>query len=439
MTRLGVGLALLASLAAAWPRESVSDFAVPAPLQGNVGPVARTPRAGAAHVSNFAELQRLIALPDGPREIELKGGVYRGDLQIRRSVSLRGDGAAVIEGSGHDTVIAVESDDVTLENLEVRHSGRRQTDEDAAIRVKGARARIAGVAVSDSLFGITVGPCQSCSIERCRVSGTAGNEELRGDGIKLWEASDSVVRDNLVENVRDVVVWYSRRVHLERNTVRRSRYGTHFMYAHDSVVKNSRIEHNTVGIFVMYSSHLQVEHNVLGGAHGAAGMGIGFKESENAVLRGNWLVANTTGLYLDRTPLSPSKPVVFSRNVIALNDVAMGFLGTEEGLAFEHNDFRENTSLVSYDTEGRDLAARFSHNRWSEYAGYDLDGDSVGDVPFQVKQLSRELIDGTPSLGLFQGTAAFGLIDAIAHAVPVLSSRVLLFDPAPALATRRDP
>jgi len=355
---------------------------------------------------------------------------------VTRPLALFGERESVLEGNGDGTVVSVESDDVTLENLSVRHSGRGQTREDAAIRAKGARVRVANVAVSDSLFGITLGPCPHCVVEHCRVDGLPGaDEELRGDGIKLWESSDSVVRNNVVEHVRDVVVWYSRRVLLEGNSVRHSRYGTHFMYAHDSVVQRSRIEDNVVGIFVMYSSRLRAEHNVLAGARGAAGMGIGFKESDGVVLNDNWLVANTTGVYLDRTPLSPSKPVVFERNLFALNEVALGFLGAEAGLSFEHNDFRENVALADYDSEGRPLEARFAHNHWSDYAGYDLNHDGVGDVPFQLKQLSRELVDGTPTLKLFEGTAAFGLIDTVARLAPVFSSRVLLSDPAPSMSS----
>jgi nitrous oxidase accessory protein len=431
---LGVGLLALALVAAAWPRDEL-HVAPPPPPPEPAGPGSRPLVAGSVRIDTQAELERVLAQSDGPREIELRGGVYRGDLSIRRPLTLRGDGHTVLEGSGHGTVVNVESDDVTLANLTVRHSGRRQTTEDAGVRAKGSRVRVEDVAVEDSLFGITLGPCPHCVVERCRVTGPSGDPELRGDGIKLWESSDAVVRGNLVEGARDVVVWYSRRVLLEGNTVRHGRYGTHFMYAHDSIVKNSLIERNTVGIFVMYSSRLQVEHNVLAGARGPAGMGIGFKESDGVVLAGNWLVANTTGLYLDRTPLSASKPVVFSNNVVALNDVAMGFLGAEAGLSFEGNDFHENIALVNFDPEGRALEARFLHNRWSDYAGYDLNHDGVGDVPFQVKQLSRELVDSTPALALFQGTAAFGLIDTIARAVPVLSSRVLLSDTAPVMST----
>jgi nitrous oxidase accessory protein len=424
----------LYALSRTWPKDDPHD-APPAAPASETGPARRLAASGNIVARDERELASLLAQANGPLDIELGARVYHGDFSIKRPVNLHGDGQSIIEGSGHDTVISIESDDVSLSNLTVRHSGRRQSTEDAAIRAKGARVTVSHVAVDDALFGITLGPCPHCLVENCRVTGLSGDTQLRGDGIKLWESSDSLVRDNVVEGVRDVVVWYSRRVLLERNTVRHSRYGTHFMYAHDSIVRDSFVADNTVGIFVMYSSRLRVERNVLAGARGAAGMGIGFKESDGVALSGNWLVANTTGVYLDRTPLSASQPVVFSHNVIALNEVAMGFLGAEGGLHFEGNDFRENINLVEFDAGGQPLQARFLHNRWSDYAGYDLNHDGVGDVPFQLKQLSRELIDETPELRLFQGTAAFGLIDAVAHVVPVLSSRVLLTDSAPAMST----
>ncbi len=421
----------IAGAALTRPRKAVSQEPSRPPEQA--GPVVRPLPAAATIAHDAAELERLLADPQGPRQIGLVDRVYRGDFVVRRPLTLSGSGHTVLEGSGHGTVVSIESDDAALENVSVRRSGRRQTSEDAGIRAKGARIRISSVSVEDALFGITLGPCPHCVVERARVTGLSGDDaEVRGDGIKLWEASDSVVRQSVVEGARDVVVWYSKRVAFEENTVRHSRYGIHFMYAHDSVVKGSRIENNVVGIFVMYSSRLHVQHNVLMGARGPAGMGIGFKESDGVLLEDNWVVGNTTGVYLDRTPRSAAQPVTFQRNLLALNDVALGFLGAEAGLTFAHNDFHENLALCEYESEGQPLQARFEHNHWSEYAGYDLNHDGIGDVPFEVKQLSRELSDGTPSLRFFQGTAAFAVIDAIAHVAPVLASRTLLVDVAPA-------
>jgi nitrous oxidase accessory protein len=428
----GLGLAVLAlsALAGSSPRDV--DLSGPKPPPTDAGPTLRALPVSFAVARDTAELERWLADPNGPREIGLRG-LYRADIAVHRSVTLRGDGSAVLEGLGDGDVLSIDSDDVSVENLFVRHSGHRQTTEDAGIRAKGSRVRIADVRVDDALFGITLGPCKHCLIEHSRVQGLAGADvELQGDGIKLWESDDSLVKSSVVEGARDVVVWYSRRVTLDGNTVRRCRYGTHLMYAHDSLVENSRLLDNVVGIFSMYRSRLHVVCNVLAGALGAAGLGIGFKESDGVELSSNWIVGNTTGVYLDRTPHTPSQAVTFRRNMIALNEVALGFLGSEAGLSFEGNDFHENVALVDYDAEGDPLQARFAHNHWSEYAGYDLNGDSVGDVPFELKQLSRELGDATPALRLFQGTVAFAMIDAISHVAPVLSSRVLLTDPSPA-------
>ena len=259
---------------------------------------------------------------------------------VGRTLSVRGEQGAVIEGTGTGTVISITADDVWIDNVTVRRSGRRHTVEDAGIKAKAARVRVTNVAVEDALFGVVFAPCPGCVLEHTRVRGTRDEPELRGDGVKLWESSDAVVRRCIVEDSRDVVVWYSRSVLLEQNIVRRSRYGTHFMYSHDSIVRDSRIESNVVGIFVMYSNRLHVEGNVLAGARGPAGVGIGFKESDGVDVRDNWLVANTTGTYLDRTPRSAATPVVFRGNVLALNDVALRLHSSEEGLSFVANDFR---------------------------------------------------------------------------------------------------
>jgi len=234
-----------------------------------------------------------------------------------------------------------------------------------------------------------------------------------------------------------VVVWYSRRVLLERNTVRNSRYGTHFMYAHDSVVRDSHVEHNVVGIFVMYSSRLQVQHNVLSGARGAAGMGLGFKESDAIEVHGNWLVANSTGCYLDETPRSENATVHFTGNTLSLNDVGLRLHGVRAGLEFAENDFGSNIVAVEVEGGGDALSASFRNNHYADYAGYDLDGDGIGDVAFQAKRLSTDLVQAHPSLALFRGTVGMSLMLTIAEAMPVFASRLLLSDAAPAISSGR--
>ncbi len=397
----------------------------------NVGPRERAPAPGAVVARTFDELAALVHDEAGPSEIELLPQVYRGDLTINRPVAIRGDRLAVLEGTGSGSVVTIAANDVTIENVAVRHSGRRNTAEDSGIKARGERVRVADVDVSDVLFGVSFEACKQCTVERAHVRGLGGDAELRGDGIKLWEANDSVVRGCLVEHARDLVVWYTRRAVLEDNTVIGGRYGAHFMYAHDAVVRRSHFEKNVVGIFVMYSLRLRVEDNVLAGARGAAGIGLGFKDSDAVQVRGNWIVANTVGTYLDNTPRTTAEPVHFDDNLIALNDVAMRMNTTESGLFFQGNDFHQNAELIEVSGGGDAMSVAMRGNHYSDYEGYDLDGDGTGDVAYEVKALSSELTESRPALKLFYGTAAMGLIDAVARAMPMLASQKLLVDPAP--------
>ena len=396
-----------------------------------VSPSRATIGTVSTQLANDDALRALLADPVGPSVVDVPAGVHRGDWIIRRSVTLRGAPGAVLEGTGAGTVVSVEADDVLLDNLVIRHSGRRNTTEDAGIKAKGRRVRITDVRVEQTLFGILLHECRDCTLERDHVTGEGDDTEVRGDGIKLWESHGSIVRRCVIERSRDLVVWYTRGALLEGNVVRRSRYGSHFMYAHDAIVRDSRFEDDVVGVFVMYSMRLRVENNVMAGARGAAGVGLGFKDSDGVEVRGNWLVANTTGSYLDNTPRTEKDPVTFAGNVLALNDVALRLHSSEKGLRLHGNDFRDDAVVIEVDGGGNALRVDVQGNHFSDYEGYDLDRDGVGDVPYEVKALSSELTEAHPSLKFFHGTAAMGVIDAVAHAVPVLSAKRLLVDPQP--------
>ena len=430
-------LVAAAAFAVTRARSTVENLTGPPPPVDDAGPFRQSPPAGAVIAHDEHELEGLLADAHGPADIWLEDHVYRGDFVIARPAAVHGTGETIIEGTGADTVVSITAAHALLDDVSVRHSGRRFTKEDAGVKAKGEGVVISHVAVQDVLFGVDLAECPRCTVEHTRVIGPDGDHELRGDGIKLWESHGSTVRSCVVDYGRDLVVWYSRGALLEDNIVRHGRYGTHFMYSHDAVIRRSRLEDNVVGIFVMYSARLHAEHNVLAGARGPAGMGIGFKESDGVTVDDNWIVANTTGIYLDRTPINPSKPVTFSHNVFALNNVAVRFLSSQEGLTFSHNDFHHDVRVVEVEGGGDALGTTFTGNHWSDYEGYDLDADGVGDVPFELKQLSSELTDAHPSVRLFEGTGALQLYDTIARAAPVLASHALLIDRAPSIAPQR--
>lgn len=408
---------------------------VPTPVQQGeagkgAGPIATSLPDDAVVARTEEELARLLSEPAGPAKIGLLRRTYHGNVVIRRKVELVGQRGTVLDAGGAGTVVTIDAEGVVVRDVAIRHSGRRETAEDAGVRAHGKHVRIEHASVDDTLFGISFEECSACVLEAVRVTGLPDPID-RGDGIKLWESDDAIVRNCAVEDSRDIVVWYSRRALLERNFVTRSRYGTHFMYAHDSIVRDSNVVGNVVGVFVMYSNRIRIEDSVLAGARGPAGMGIGFKESDTVELRGNWIVANTVGAYLDGTPRSPNARVRFLNDVMALNDVGLRFHGSERGVDLFWNDFQENATMVEVEGGGDALGAEFRDNYFSDYTGYDLDGDGVGDVAYEEKILSNVLTDAHPVLRFFQGTLAMGLIDELSRVVPVFATRTMLTDPSP--------
>ncbi len=429
---LCVALAFAAPASAAPAHAGEPDLTPPA-----AGPARRDAATTGVVVSSSEELARVLEGRGGPPRILLEPRVYRGEFSIARPLELLGTSGTVLEGTGTGTVLTIKASDVVVGDVAVRHSGRRYTTEDAGIRATGERIHLRRVTVSDTLFGISLEQCHRCTVEGAHVEGLADEPMLRGDGIKLWESDDSVVRGSVVQDCRDIVVWYSRRATLDGNFVTRSRYGAHFMYSHDSVVRGMRVVDNVVGIFVMYSSRVRAEHNVLAGARGPAGMAIGFKDSDDVTLSNNWLVANTVGAYLDSTPRSPSASVTFEDNVVALNGVGIRLHASERGVVFRRNDFHENALLVEVEGGGDAQGVSFRNNYFSSYQGYDLDHDGLGDVPHEEKVLTSALVDERPALRLFRGTLAMGLLDVVARAVPVLASKRMFADESPATEPRR--
>jgi nitrous oxidase accessory protein len=257
---------------------------------------------------------------------------------------------------------------------------------------------------------------------------------MRGDGIRLWEVRESRVENNRMLDSRDLVVWYSPGNAFLDNEIVRGRYGTHFMYSHRNRVEGNRYEGNVVGIFVMYSRGLELRENLIVDSAGAAGVGLGAKESGELTVVDNLFVGNTVGVYLDTSPLDRSDSNRFERNAFRLCDAGIVFHGGAERNAFVDNSFRDNQTQVRVEGRGDAMDAEWRRNDFDDYAGYDLDGDGFGDVPYELRSLADELVAHHPSLAFFRGSPAMGLVSLIGRVVPLFEVRTLLVDPQPRVA-----
>ena len=140
---------------------------------------------------------------------------------------------------------------------------------------------------------------------------------------------------------------------------------------------------------------------------------------------------NTIGVYVDTSPLWPDDRNRFEGNVFRLNGIAVSFLGRASGNEFQGNGFRDSQVQVQVDGRGDARQAVWRGNEFDDYAGYDLDGDGTGDVPYELRSLASDLVAEAPALAFFRGTPAFALVEAIGRIVPLFEPRLVLSDPEP--------
>ncbi len=384
-------------------------------------------------------LQVLLDAAPAGSVLCLAPGEYAGPLRIGAGVTLWGPRDAVIRSSGAGTTVRLEANGATLLGTTVDGSGERFDLLDAAVRVEGTDVRVEGVRIRNAMFGLLAEKSRQVLLRGNEVEGNPGQTlGMRGDGIRLWETSDSRVEDNVVRDSRDVVIWYSNRNLLLNNRIERGRYGTHLMFSDGNRIEGSHYVGNVTAIFVMYSHDVEIRDNLLADSGGAAGMGLGLKESGHLDVRRNLIVHNTVGVYIDTSPLDENDRNVFEGNLFRLGDVGVIFHSSEVHNAFLENDFRDLQASVRVEGGGDALGVTWRGNYFDDYAGYDLDRDGVGDLPYESRSLASELTARVPALAFFHGTPALGLVEAIGRIVPLFEPRLILVDPAPRVAPHKE-
>ena len=378
------------------------------------------------------DLQGVIDAASAGSSLCLRVGTHHGPLVIDKRLTLWGPRDAVIQSPGHGTTIEVEGDGVELLGFTVDGSGGRFDTLDAAVHVVANDVRVEQLLVRNAAFGLLIEKSNRAAIIDNVVRGPdAGPLGLRGDGIRLWETRDSEVRGNRVIGCRDMVIWYSSNNRLTDNSVVRSRYGTHFMYSHDNLVERNEYIDNVVGIFIMYSRNVSLRKNLLARSSGPGGMGLGIKESGNLTVLKNAFIANTKGVYMDTTPLEPTDFNTFENNAFFHSEVAVLMHSSEKRNAFYGNTFVSNHSQLQVEGGGNALAVDWRGNSFDDYAGYDMDGDGFGDIPYELRRLSSQLESTYPQLQYFRGGITLELLDAISALFPMMAPETTLIDPRP--------
>ncbi len=379
------------------------------------------------------DLQKAIDHAADGATLCLQAGRYQGTFHIEHSVRLVGPRDAVIVNPGHGSAFTVHADHVTFRGFTISGTGDLRRKQDAGVFVaKADDVHVEHMTMRHVLYGVTVQQANGLRVLdndiSCRRQTAMG---IRGDSIRLWEARHSLVRGNRLHHCRDLVVWYSPDNVIENNLVEDGRYGTHFMYSSRNLVQHNRYVRNVVGVFVMYSRNIRLDSNVLADSNGASGVGLGLKESGNLEITRNEFIHNAVGVYSDTAPLDEANTVLYAYNDFRLNNVGFTYHSPPVRNTLVANTFKDNITMMSIEGEGDATHITWDHNYYGEYAGYDLNDDGVGDVPFESRSVTNQLLDRYPKLAVFMGAPAMFLIETAARVSPMYQPHKLMSDAHP--------
>lgn len=361
--------------------------------------------------------------------IEVSEGTYReGRIDIEKPLRLVGIGRPVLDGNGEGHVVLIASPDVTLEGFAIQNSGNSDIQEFAGVYAEKAdRCRIAGNTLTANTYGIYISSTNHCVIQGNAVAGSHTQEITAGNGIHLYQASDIEVYENQVSRHRDGIYFeFAERLRVKKNHVHHNlRYGMHFMFSHENLFEENLFQDNPTGCALMYSRGLKVYRNLFEKSLGFAAYGLLLKDIESSELTGNTFTGNTVAVYMEGASRN-----TFELNRIKKNGWAVRILGSADSNTFKRNAFEDNVFDVG--TNSRESLNDFDGNFWSAYAGYDLDRNGVGDVPYRPVAIFGYWVNQYAVLIMLLGAPVLEFLEVAERVLPVITP-VDLKDNAPLL------
>jgi len=372
---------------------------------------------------SVSTLSEAIAQAKDFDTIIVKKGTYKEhDITINKPLTIIGENYPVIDGELKGEIITIISDNVTVDGLFVINVGTSYTEDYAAIRVrKSKNFVIQNVVLENLFFGIYIEKSNYGKIYHNKIIGDAVEEYNSGNGIQLWYSNYIEIEHNFVEHVRDgIYLEFSNNCIIKNNVSEQNlRYGLHFMFSNDDLYQDNTFENNGAGVAVMFSKKIKMINNTFKENWGTASYGMLLKEINDAEIIGNTFQENTIGINIEG-----SNRIVYKNNNFINNGWAVKVRGACYTNSFLENNFLYNSFDISYNSKVNDNV--FDRNFWSNYTGYDLDKDGVGDVPYRPVKLFSYIVNRTPETIILLRSLFIDIIDFSEKVSPVFTPDNLL-------------
>lgn len=381
--------------------------------------------ADTLHVAENMEIRSIKAAIDKAANgdvIIVHAGFYQeGNIIINKKLEIIGIDLPVVDGDRINEVFTIQHDSVSLSGFQVQNCGLSFVHDLAGIKVEQqAYCRIEHNRLINSFFGIYLKNAHHCIIRDNFIEGQAKDEFSSGNAIHIWYSKNILVEGNICRQHRDGIYFeFVENSTITGNTSEKNlRYGLHFMFSNNDDYINNTFRDNGAGVAVMFSHHIRMQENLFEKNWGSNAYGLLLKDIVDGEIIGNIFNANTVGIFADG-----SNRIRMENNEFTNNGWAIKILGSCSDNVITANNFQSNTFDVI--TNNSTNLNNFDGNFWSDYTGYDLDRDGVGDVPYKPVKLFSLVMARVPTSIILLRSPFVGLLDFAEKVMPAITPQTL--------------
>ncbi len=334
-------------------------------------------------------LQRALNTVSAGGEILLEPGEYQGSFSITKAVKLIGREGVVFDAQGKGSALIVNASRVTIEGVRITNWGNDLYQKDAAILVNpdADYVRLLNNDLQGAGFGVYASDVRHLEVNNNQITGDEKRYLLdRGDGIYLKKVNNPIVSNNQIRHVRDgVYVESGVASQISNNQISQVQYGLHYMYTKQDLAKHNWVSRAIGGYALMSSESIHlIDNNV----DNAKEFGVLLNLTHHANIESNQITSISMSSRAEDDLFSLGKGIFaygakdnqIHRNYVAYNEIGVAMALGGEGNRVYQNHFVDNTTQVRYVGEKRvEWSFQGQGNYWSDYLGWDMDGDGIGD------------------------------------------------------------
>ena len=348
--------------------------------------------------------------------VEVQPGRYEGNLVISKPLTLRGIGKPTLSGGMQGDTIRIKSADVTIEGLIVRDSGDSLLAQNAGIYVEPGAHRTV-VRRNDlvyNLFGLWIEKANDVRVEDNLIVGKRDyGSAQRGNGVQLYNTTGARIERNHISFVRDALyVDVSHDAIFRGNRLHHSRYGTHYMNSYRNLWEDNDSYLNRGGLALMEVRDQVVRNNR---AWGNSDHGIMLRTLQDSRIENNVVAGNGRGFFIYDVEYAS-----LTGNLVVNNQVGVHLAAGSTRNKVDGNDFIGNREQVRYVGSRDETWGGEQGNYWSNYLGWDRDGNGRGDVGYEANDLVDRMIWRHPSARLLLASPAVQALRLVSQQFPLL-------------------